>query len=136
LPEGLTPTDSPKFAPILENAPRITKTNTPVDPIAFSQMPDDDMVFVHLPPPEGDLTASTITIQGKYYDFAKQQYPDAKFLTKPGVASGPVSIYSGDEIVGLLMPVRNEGGNKSGGQQVLQPYCGNTRMRRRASQPR
>ena len=99
------------FSPIFSQAKKITKETPPADPIAFSKdsaWNKDEKMYVHFMPTDEDYLRgiqkpSTITINAKFYDYIKQKYPDAKFIVN--TERTPVSIYSGKEIVGMVMPV-------------------------------
>ena len=122
LPEGVTPSTATfDFAPIIEGTPIKSEATPAVDPIAFSREPEAEDILVHFYPNDPSLTASTVTIDGKQYDFIKKQIPDAKFVVSESIM-GKISIYSGDEKVGVIMPKRNEGGpaNQPGIKAILE----------------
>ena len=107
------------FTPIIDAAPKMTKSNPSVDPIGFTI--GDAFTRVHFAPvgvyEEG---MQTTVINAEYYDFFKKTWSDAKFVMDEKAGSmKPISVYSGDEFVGIIMPMRNEGGPEPGFQKIL-----------------
>ena len=107
------------FTPVIEAAPKMTKANPSVDPIGWTA--DSEHTRVHFAPvgvyEEG---MQTTTINAEYYDLFKKNWPDAKFVMDEKAGSmKAMSVYSGDEFVGIIMPMRNEGGPEPGFQKIL-----------------
>lgn len=47
-----------------------------------------------------------VAVNGRYYDYAKKAYPNATFKAKDSKSA--VGVYAGDDLVGVIMPMRSD----------------------------
>lgn len=97
-----TSTNRPNMDPIIKATPTRKKGEEYAQPVAWTK--DDDGTFVHLISADGE---SFERVDSKYYDFMLKRYPDGKFFLN-NEKGKPISFYSKNKKVGILMPLRTD----------------------------